>query len=195
MSPGEQAGVPSPFDNPKEGETIVLCSSGGITEPYAIGDDLSPRKITPAQLMAAAECEPDTPARPLPAKTNERVMAAFEVFKGESRKTLGRARRPVSDTRLRRYLSKQLSLLRTQYRDNPTELKRVDTLRLIFLDRVPPRVEVTLRDVRDLQIEGDALIRRLEALRTSYRLSPPEDEQTTEQEPEVIRIVCSDGLV
>ena len=50
-----------------------------------------------------------------------------------------------------------------------------------------------MRDVRDLQIEGDALIRRLEALRNTYRLNPPEAE-VTDREPEVIRIVCSEGL-
>jgi len=193
MSPAEQVGVASPFDNPKPGETVVLVSSGGITESYAVGDDLAPRKITASQLLAAAECEPETPAKPLPAKTNERVMAAFGLFKEESSRSLGRARRPTSDTRLRRYLSKQLNLLRAVLRDNPTELRRIDNLRMIFLDHVPPRVEAALRDVRELQIEGDALIRRLEALRNTYRLNPPEEE-ATDREPEVIRIVCSDGL-
>jgi hypothetical protein len=193
MSPAEQVGVTSPFDNPKPGESVVLVSCGGMTESYAVGDDLAPRKITASQLIAATECEPETPAKPLPAKTNERVMAAFGLFKEEASKSLGRARRPTSDTRLRRYLSKQLNLLRTVYRDNPTELRRVDNLRLIFLDHVPPRVEAALRDVRELQIEGDALIRRLEALRNTYRLNPPEEE-ATDREPQVIRIVCSEGL-
>ena len=51
-----------------------------------------------------------------------------------------------------------------------------------------------MRDVRDLGLEGDVLVRRLEALRERYRLSPPDPEEAREQEPEVIRIVCSDGL-
>ncbi|MDP2936439.1 MAG: C-terminal helicase domain-containing protein, partial [Dehalococcoidia bacterium] len=195
MSPAEQAGVASPFDGPKPGETIVLLSTGGVTDGYAVGNDLTPRKITSGQLIAAVECRPDTPASPLPPKTNERVMAAFGQFKEESRSHLGRARRPTSDTRLRRYLSRQLSLLRAQYKDNLTELRRVDTLRLIFLDHLPPRVAAALQDVRDLGLEGDALIRRLEALRERYRLSPPDPEEAAEREPEVVRIVCSDGLL
>ncbi len=121
-------------------------------------------------------------------------MAAFGQFKIEESRSLGRARRPTSDTRLRRYLSKQLNVIRGHYRDNPTELRRVDTLRLVFLDHLPPRVEAALRDVRDLGLEGDALIRRLEALRARYRLSPPDPEEAAEREPEVVRIVCSDGL-
>ncbi|MDP3064163.1 MAG: hypothetical protein Q8O40_13280, partial [Chloroflexota bacterium] len=194
MSPAEQAGVASPFDGPNPGETVVLLSTGGVRDAYAVGDDLAPRKVTSGQLISAVECRPDTPASPLPPKTNERVMATFVQFKEESHSHLGRARRPASDSRLRRYLSKQLTLLRSQYKDNPTELRRVDTLRLIFLDHLPPRVEAALRDVRDLGLEGDALIRRLEALRGRYRLSPPDPEETAEREPEVVRIVCSDGL-
>ncbi len=195
MSPAEQAGVASPFDGPKPDETVVLLSTGGVTDAYAVGDDLAPRKITAGQLIAAVECSPDTSAHPLPPKTNARVMAAFGQFNEESRSHLGRARRPASDTRLRRYLSKQLNLLRAQYKDNPTELRRVDTLRLIFLDHLPPRVEAALHDVRDLGLEGDAIVRRLEALRERYRLSPPDPEEGREQEPEVIRIVCSEALI
>ncbi len=195
MSPAAQVGLPTPFDEPKPGETIVLLSIAGVTEAYTVGDDLTPRQVTPAQFIAAAECEPNTPAAPLPANTNKRVMSAFERFKEDSRKRIGKARRPSSDTRLRRYLSKQLNLLREQYKNDTTELRRIDVLRQIFLDNLPARVEATLRDVRDLQIDGDALVRRLEALRMTHRLNPPQEDDAGEQEPEVIRIVCSDGLV
>ncbi|MBI4199683.1 MAG: hypothetical protein HY535_04330 [Chloroflexi bacterium] len=195
MSPAAQAGLPTPFDDPKPDETMVLLSTAGVTEAYAVGDDLSPRQITAAQFISTAECGPDTPAMPLPANTNERVMSAFERFKEDAKRRIGRARRPSSDTRLRRYLSKHLNLLRGQYREDTTELRRIDILRQIFLDVVPARVEAALRDVRDMQIEGDVLVRRLEALRMTYRLNPPQDGDMGEQEPEVLRIVCSDGLV
>jgi hypothetical protein len=195
MSSGQQAGVASPFDDPKPGETIVLISSGEMTEAYAVGDDYRPRKITSAQFVAAAECEPDTPPRPLPSQTNERVMAGFEAFQAELSQKLGWSRRPSSDTRLRRYLSKQLNLIREQYKDDPVELRRIDVLRRIFLDHVPPRVEAALREIREFQIEGDVLIHRLEALRNAYRLNPPEEDDSIGHEPEVIRIVCSNGLV
>jgi hypothetical protein len=194
ISPAAQAGLPTPFDDPKPGETIVLLSTAGVKEAYAVGNDLIPRQITPAQFVAVADCQPDTSPMPLPANTNERVMAAFETFKEEARKRLGKARRPSSDTRLRRYLSKHLNLLRAQHKDNPTELLRIDVLRQIFLDSMPPRVEAALRDVRDLGIEGDALVRRLEALRMTHRLNPPQEDDSQEQALEVVRIVCSDGI-
>jgi hypothetical protein len=193
MSPSQQVGAAAPFAAPKPGETLVLLSMAGVTDSYAVGDGLSPRLVNPAQLIAAVECEPDTPAAPLPSNTNERVMSAFETFKAESQRKLGRARRPGGDTRIRRYLSRQLNMAREQYKDNNDELRRIEALRQIFLDNLPPRVLAALRDIRDLQLEGDGLVRRLEALRNTYRLNPPEEE-TTDREPEVIRIVCSEGL-
>jgi hypothetical protein len=197
MSPSEQVGATTPFDNPRPGETLVLLSEAGVTDSYAVGDELIPRSITPAQLVAAMECSPETPAAPLPEKTNQRVMAAFDTFKSEAQRKLGRARRPGGDSRIRRYLSRQLNIAREQYKDDTDELRRIDALRQIFLDNVPPRVMAALRDIRDLQLEGSGLIRRLEALRHTYRLNPPEegDDADADQEPQIIRIVCSDGLV
>ncbi|MBI2917236.1 MAG: hypothetical protein HYY01_04505 [Chloroflexi bacterium] len=194
MSPAAQAGVSTPFDSPKPGESIVLLSTGGVTEAYAVGNDLKPRQITAAQFISAAECQSATPAAPLPPGTNERVMSAFEAFKEDSRKRIGKARRPSSDTRLRRYLTRQLNLLREQYKDNANELRRIDVLRQIFLDNLPARAQAALRDIRDLQVEGDSLVRRLEALRITHRLNPPDETDSADQEPAVIRIVCSDGL-
>jgi hypothetical protein len=53
-----------------------------------------------------------------------------------------------------------------------------------------------LNEVRRLEINGDLLIRRLEALRLRHRLNPPEDDEGDSLgKTEVLRIVCSDGLV
>ena len=79
--------------------------------------------------------------------------------------------------------------------DDRDELRRIEVLGRIFLDHLPPRVAAALRDIRDLQLEGEVLIRRLEALRSTYRLNPTEeDDEGDYQEPEITRIVCSDGL-
>ncbi len=196
ISPASQPKESTPFDDPHPGETLVLLRSGDVASCYAVGDDLEPRSITPAQFIAAAECEPQIPAAPLPEATNERVMAAFERFKEESRRTLGKARRPGADTRVRRYLSKQLNIARQQVIDDADALRQLDVLRQIFLDSVPPQVEAGLRDIRELRLEGQILVRRLQALRERYRLNPPEDDDDAGRvEPRVVRIVCSDGLV
>lgn len=48
-----------------------------------------------------------------------------------------------------------------------------------------------------MELTGPSLIRRLEALRDRYRLNPPEpdDQASPAASAEVVRIVCSDGLL
>ena len=46
--------APSPFDPPTVGETLVLLAAGEVKGCYAVGSDLRPRQITPAQFVAAA---------------------------------------------------------------------------------------------------------------------------------------------
>ena len=195
MSPQEIAADPSPFDDPQPGETLVLLSAGDLKNCYAVDSDLRTRPISPSQFIAAAECQPDTPAQPLPPLTNERVMAAFEQFREDLRRRLGKSRRRV-DSRNRRFLSRQLGIVRSEVLENSAELQRVETLRRIFLGDLSPQVENALTEIRNMRLEGQVLLRRLEALRVRYRLNPPDDsDQTQTSEPQVVRIVCSDGLV
>ncbi|MYD65521.1 MAG: hypothetical protein F4X26_06015 [Chloroflexi bacterium] len=185
---------PAAFDDPVAGETLVLLAAGEIRGCYAVGDKLAPRAITPAQLVAAAQCQPETPAQPLPGSTNERVMAAFSAFQREFGQRLGRARRP-RNTRARRYVSRQLRAAR-EASDDPAEIRRLDALSRVFNGDLPPQVESALGEIRNLQLEGQVLRIRLEALRERFRLSVPDDaERDPTPDPEAIRIVCSDGLV
>ena len=193
MSPSIQAAMPSPFDEPRQGETLVLLSQGDVKGCYAVGGDLNPRPISAAQLINAAECGPDEPTRPLPDDTNERVMAAFAAFQADlSRRASAPRRRP--DSRNRRYISRRLNIAREQAAG--VDQRRIDTLRRIFLADVPQQVETALTEIRNMGIEGDWLVRRLHALRERYRLNPPDDDsEPASPEPQIIRIVCSDGIV
>jgi hypothetical protein len=122
-------------------------------------------------------------------------MAAFETFRADFRRRLGRARRP-RDTRARRYVSRQLGIAARDVAGNPTEAGRIEALRRIFMGDLSPQVENALVEIRELQLEGPALRTRLEALRERYRLNPPDDSDRAQvQEPQIVRIVCSDGLV
>ena len=182
----------SPFDAPTRGETVVLLSQGGVRGCYAVGGDLDARPISAAQLAAAAECAPNAPAAALPPDTNERVMAAFGAFRAEVAGHLGRSRRP-RDTRNRRYLSRQLNIAREQVEGEARA--EVEILRRVFLADVPARVESHLTAIRDMRLEGESLIARLNALRERYRLNPPDDGAAPSPPPPMTtRIVCSDGL-
>lgn len=195
MTPATMASIASPFDDPRQGETLVLLSAGGVRSCYAVGSDLESRAISPAQLIAAAECNPDTPAQPMPSDTNERVMAAFEAFSTDFQRRLGRARR-TRDTRARRYVSRQLGIAMREAHEDLGLLRRIEVLRQIFLGEVSPQVESALGEIRNLRLEGSVLMTRLEALRERYRLNPPDDTDRLQPvEPQVIRIVCSDGIV
>ena len=195
ISPATMASIPSPFDDPRQGETLVLLSAGGVRSCYAVGSGLEPRALSPAQLIAAVECSPDTLAQPLPTDTNERVMAAFEAFSTDFKRRLGRARRP-RDTRARRYVSRHLSIAMREAGEDAGLLNRIEVLRQIFLGEVSPQVESTLGEIRNLRLEGSVLLTRLEALRERYRLNPPDDADRSQPvEPQIIRIVCSDGIV
>ena len=58
-----------------------------------------------------------------------------------------------------------------------------------------PRPRTPSGEIRDLRLEGRVLRIRLEALRERYRLNVPDGSDAARPpEPEVIRIVCSDGL-
>jgi len=194
-SPAEEVGVLHEFANPRAGETLALFKAGEHAGAYAIGDDLKPRNVTAGQLLAAIECDSEEPARPLPGNTNERVMAGYAAYQHELSTKMGRSRRPGRDTRLRRYLSRELRAARDEAGDDEPELRRVDALQRIFLDHVPDTVQQELGEARRMQLAGGQLVVRLEALRTRFKLNPPEDDEPDpDQSTEITRIVCSDGL-
>ena len=194
MSPNQPTAPASPFDAPSAGETLVLLAAGDVKSCYAVADDQDPRQISPAQFVAAAECQPTTPAEELPPTTNERVMRAFEAFRTDVQQRLGHSRRP-RNTQARRYVSRHLNLARANLGTSPDLAQRIDTLRRVFVADLPPGAENGLDDIRRIGLQGTVLITRLEALRERFRLNPPDDTATRQPpEPQVIRIVCSDGL-
>ena len=193
MTPSDGV-APSPFDSPSAGETLVLLGTRDIKGCYAVGSDLRPRQITPAQFVAAAECEANTQPELLPDGTNQRVMAAFEEFQRDSARRLGSLRRR-SDTRNRRYLSRLLNWAMEEAIAVDGNTQGIEVLRSIFLGDLPSAVESQLTEIRSMQITGPALLTRLNALRERYRLNPPDQLDNAAPTPQVIRIVCSDGLV
>ena len=135
------------------GETLVLLSAGNVKGCYAVADGQEPRQISPAQFAAAAECDQDAPAQPLPRETNERVMRAFEAFQTDFRQRLGRARRP-RNTLARRYVSRQLNLARKNMETTPDDVRRIDTLRRVYQGDLSLAAENALDEIRRLGAAG-----------------------------------------
>lgn len=191
------AGIENPFDDPRPSESVVIFRTGDHVGTYAVGSARRPRAISAGQLLAAIECAPDEFAAPLPADTNERVMAAYDRYRADFAARLGRARRPGRDTRLRRYLAKHLRVAHEDASEDADEQRRIDLLQRIFLDHVQSNVQAELAEVRKMELTGHALIVRLEALRQRFKLNPPDldDEEPDTSEIQITRIICSDGLV
>ncbi len=177
-------------DAPQVGETVVLLAAATAVRCYAVADSLAPRPIRPAQFVAAVECEPDAPARPLPENTNARVDACAGVFATDLTRLLGSGRRRgAGNTRNRQFIQRQL---------NGIDLgivapQRIAALRQAFAADLPGVVEQELSELRRLNLGGRELVRRLELLRERYRLNPAAEREATPA-PHVWRIICSEGL-
>ncbi len=178
-------------DAPQAGETVVMLAVSDAVRCYAVADDMTPRPIRPAQFVAVAECEPDTPARPLPGNTNERVSAAANAFSGDLSRMLGTVRRRTpGNARNRAFVRRQLNGVGT---DIATP-QRITALRQAFAGDLPTVVENELSDLRRLNLDGRELVLRLELLQERYRLNP-ERQSTVSATTDATRIICSDGLL
>ena len=180
------------IDQPQAGQTVVMMATTDSTRCYAVGDDLNPRPVRPAQFAGAAECPPGTPPQPLPRNTNQRVNAASELFQQDLSRILGNNRRRLTgNLRNRRFIRRQLNGV-------PSDIatpQRLDNLRLAFTDDLPTIVENEISELRRLNLGGRELVLRLELLQERYRLNPADQGRDDTTRHQATRIVCSDGLI
>ena len=178
-------------DAPQAGETMVMLAASDAVRCYAVSDDLTPRPIRTAQLVAAAECEPDAPTQPLPENTNARVNVAAAAFSNDLSRMLGAARRRTpGNARNRSFVRRQLNGVSV---DIATP-QRIEALRQAFAGDLPTVVENELSDLRRLNLGGRELVLRLDLLQERYRLNPAEH-STAPAASEPTRVICSDGLL
>ena len=98
--------------------------------------------------------------------------------------------------RIRRYIARHLHLLANEAPSDQQRVAQIDTLRRIFMTNTMPWVESALSDIRMLNLQGEPVLTRLQALRERYRLNPPDaEDESTPPEAQIIRIVCSEGLL
>ena len=174
---------------------MVLLKQDDWTIAYSVGSDFQPRPVTPSQLLSVIQCEPNELAAAMPSDTNERVQAAYAQAVQAALLRIGKVRRPTSDTKLRRYLNRQLKLARATAGDNQEEVRRIDLLIQIFLGHLPTVVIMELGEVQRVELTGPALVHRLEAIRSRHRLNPIDEPSSTASPGEILRILCSDGLL
>ena len=179
------------FNQPQPGQTIVMMVTEDSTRCYAVGDDLTPVPIRPAQFVGAAECLPSTPPDALPDNTNQRVNAAAELFQQDLTRILGnRRRRSGGNARNQRFIRRQLNGISEEIATS----QRVEALRQVFTDDLPTIVENEIAELRRLNLGGRELVIRLELLQERYRLNPSGQSMEPARSQQPTRIICSDGL-
>ena len=176
---------------PHKGQTIVLLARGRHRACYAVGDDLHPVLIQPDEFLSLAKCDPHTPPRRLPPRTNDRVMAAYRAFRGIPAARLLDAPRRTGN---QRYVNRELHRALGEAGADPEYRRTVERLRRTYANRdYPPNVDAAITGMRREAIAGRELTHRLNRLADYYGLRPDRAADTADR-PEAARIVCSDGL-
>ena len=178
---------------PHKGKTVVLLARGNKRACYAVGDDLIPVSIEPDEFLTLAKCDPHTIARPLPKKTNERVMAAYNAFSAIPTDRLIDAPKL---TKNQQYITRELNSAKSYYKTDTDYIQTIERMRRIYINRdYSPSVDAAITKVRREKVVGRDLVHRLNRLADRYNLRPPRQTETIAEElPHSARIICSDGL-
>lgn len=179
--------------HPNADATIALVAQGDAKQGYAVESGGTVTELTHAELVRQLECEPVTPAIPLPPDTNQRVgraVAALAEKLAPGPTALEPRRR---DSQVTRYVNTQLGQLRFDAQADPTHLQRLEEMRAAFTAELPhsvnERIKTLMREKADGQTLVSALARMLE------ELPKAEEATSTERQPDsTTRVVCSMGI-
>ncbi len=190
---GIRAALSTP-QGPHQGKTIVMLARGHIRACYAVGDDLQATPIEPDEFLALAKCDGHTPARRLPANTNDRVMAAYHAFRNiPAARLLDAPRR----TENQRYINRELNRALGDAGGDADYRRTVERVRRIYRNRdYSLTVDNAITGMRRESIAGREIVHRLNRLADLYSLRPARETETAAAElPHPVRTVCSDGLI
>lgn len=179
--------------HPTTGATIALVARGDAKQGYAVKSSGTVTELTQAELVRQLECEPGTPATPLPPDSNRRVSRAAAAFAEKL------APKPVAlaprrrDSQVTRYINTQLSQLRLEAQADLAYLQRLEEMRAAFNAELPvtvnDRIRALMRENADEQTLVLALAGMLEELPKAHDTSSPEPKADGS-----IRVVCSMGI-
>ena len=178
------------------GATITLLARNDVRQGYAVNSAGSVAELALAELVRQVECEPDTPAVPLPSDTNSRVSAAVAAFSEQLAPQPAALEPHRRDDRVTRYVSTQLGQLRLDDQADAADLRRVESLRAAFTAELPASVNERISALMRDGAAGRQLLNALAAM--ASELPKPNDSSETRRPSTGIgntRIVCSMGIV
>lgn len=173
--------------------TIVLATCGETKGGFAVNSDGEVETLTQAELVRRVECEPETPAVPLPEDTNKRISAAAVVFADVMASAPAPLKPRQRDDRVTRFINRRLGQLRLDGQADRSRLRYIEALRVAFNAELPISVNSEVRAIMSQEVDDATLLSTLTRLRAEL----PDAGQPNEilRAPgNDLRIVCSLGI-
>jgi hypothetical protein len=174
---------------------VVLCRAGSYRQLYLVNEagDIISQDI-PA-ILGLLKCEPDTPARPLPAGHNQRVMAIKQKFSEVVQARRAEQRHAAALTLGQHYVLRELRALFSQVDDEDLRAK-ITLFEGAFRAPVSEAVRTELNTLRRAEVGRHDLLAVLERLYIRHNLREAAARHTASIESDDLPIiVCSEGII
>lgn len=175
-----------------DGLFFVYCQAGSIHQLYLADSEGRIRHSDVSTALRAIACGEDEPRGAWPTGINRVVSRVKAQFDDLVREVQARRRAKPKPAAGQRYV---LAHLREQMLLTGDEEQRRQVCSLIeaFSGPLPSAVVKRLRQLRDQRVEGDALRQRLARIYQDFSLYQRR-EATSNEEPLIPRIICSEAL-
>jgi superfamily II DNA or RNA helicase len=188
-------GVRCGYQVGREG-AVVLCRAGQYQQLMLLDADGNVISRDIPHILYLMQCEPETPAQPLPAGHNEIVMRAKRRFEREVQSRRAEQQHTLSLTKAQQYVLAELHAYYTLVDANVQ--RQIDGLDRVFRRPLArPGVQQVLRQLRKGSVTGSALVEALTDLVDRYGLDQiPEPRRDQDDANDSLpHIVCSEALV
>jgi hypothetical protein len=175
--------------------TFVFCRAGRYRQLFLVDEQGAILTRDVPRVLAWLKCEPDTPAAPLPAGHNARVMAVGRQFKREVQARRAERDHTLSLTRAQRYVSRELRLVYGNVEDEDLQ-RQISLLEAAFRQPNPrPAVRNELNRIRREGLTEMALVDALSHVYAAYGLdaAPPSHTAAGERDEKPAQVVCSEA--
>jgi hypothetical protein len=176
--------------------SVVFCRAGRYQQLFLLDADGEIISRDIPHILYLLQCEPETPAHPLPAGYNARVMRVKRRFAREVRSRRAEQAHTLALTKAQQYVLAELHAYYTLV--EPDVQRQIDALDRVFRQPLTrPSVRKALRELRQGRVTGAELVEALTELYRRYGLDQvrARRQDADEENDGLPHIVCSEGLV
>ncbi len=177
--------------------TFVFCRAGRYRQLFWVDEagEIATREVP--RILNWLKCELGTPAEPVPADHNQRVMDVKGLFESEVEARRAERGHTVSLTRAQRYVRRELRLAYSQVADEDMQAQ-INLLEAAFTQPNPrPAVRNELNRIKREGLTGMTLVDALGRVYHLYALdvAATSPESAMDENEALTRVVCSEGVV